>query len=146
MDIWEVTEGFTRREGWGVPDRMDGFVLMLISALRKAIRELDPKATVVVHVGFATDGHSKNSQHYKGYAIDFHFETNIRYDAQVDLVIYTLRKLQVHSRVGLGLYPDWSSPGFHIDSRGVMARWGYIAGVYSTFADTYNHALMKFNM
>jgi len=146
VNIWDVTEGFTEREGWGTPDDMDGFVLILISALRLSIRELDPTATVIIHVGYATDGHSKNSQHYKGYAIDFHFKTTLSYDVQMDFIISALRKLQVHARVGLGLYPDWNSPGFHIDSRGTMARWGYIEGVYSTFADTYNHALLKFNL
>ena len=146
MNIWDVTDGFTHYEGWGDHSKMDGFVLMLITALRKAIREVDPSATIVVHVGYTLAGHSKNSQHYKGCAIDFHLNTTLRYDAQVDLVISTLRSLQVHERVGLGLYPDWNSPGFHIDTRGTMARWGYIAGVYSRFEDTYDHTLNKFNL
>jgi hypothetical protein len=31
---------------------------------------------MIVHVGYATSGHSRNSFHYQGRAIDFHFKYN----------------------------------------------------------------------
>ena len=41
-------------------------------------------------------------------------------------MIEALNDLQVAEKVGFGIYPDWNSPGFHLDARGEWARWGYI--------------------
>ncbi len=148
MTIWELIEGFSPHEAWGKACAMNGFTLMLMSAIRKSIRKKDPDAYVVIHAGFATDGHSAKSQHYEGNAVDFHFVTKLRYDEQVDLMLAVLKDLQVNGRVGFGIYPDWNSPGFHIDCRGSYARWGYIDGqIYfgpEGFAKVYAYTLSKF--
>lgn len=147
-NIWNMIEGFTPKEDWGSAENMNGFTLMLLSFLRKRIREKDPEARVYIHAGFARDGHSKNSQHYKGNAVDFHFVTSMSYPLQIQFMLDSLKELQVHNKVGFGIYPDWNSPGFHIDDRGDMARWGYIDGVIhfglDGFAKTFDHAIMKF--
>ncbi len=128
MSIWNFIKGFSPSEKWGKASEMNGFTLMLMSALREQIREHDPEATVSVHAGFATEGHSSDppSQHYEGNAVDFHFKTVLPYPVQITFMLDVLEELQVANRVGFGIYPDWNSPGFHVDCRGKLARWGYI--------------------
>ncbi len=148
MRIWDYIKGFSREEKWGEPDKMNGLTLLLLSAVRKSIRELDPNAYIVIHAGYATKGHTSNSQHYHGNAVDFHIVTVIPYDIQVGYVLNILKELQVFDKVGFGIYPDWRSPGFHIDCRGELARWGYIGDtIYfglEGFANVYEYTTGKF--
>jgi hypothetical protein len=134
MKIWGAIEGFrpgeqyNNKNAWGDPFRMNGFTLLLLSAIRATFREKDPTATITIHAGFAIRGHSSKSQHYKGNAGDFHVNTTLSYPEQIECMLEALDDLQVAEKVGFGIYPDWNSPGFHIDDRGEWARWGYIGG------------------
>ena len=121
MTIWEIIDPyFTKDENWGDPDRMNGFLLFVMSALRQEIH-----CQFVVH--FGTQGnHTDESQHYLGNADDGHFITDMPFYDQIIRVEEVLADLQVADRVGLGIYPAWSNPGFHIDVRGNCARWGWI--------------------
>jgi hypothetical protein len=68
--------------------------------------------------------HTLGSLHYKGLAIDGHFDGLTL--AQMGLMAVDL------GWYGIGLYPEWNQPGIHIDDRKEIAvRWvrkdgGYI--------------------
>jgi uncharacterized protein YcbK (DUF882 family) len=91
----------------------------------------------MIHEGYATDGHSDKSQHYEGNAVDFHADNITLEEAYVKLC-KILDLLQLTDRVGLGLYPDWNSPGFHLDLRGSRARWCYRDGIQLPIEKAFN--------
>jgi hypothetical protein len=66
---------------------------------------------MIVHVGYATSGHSRNSFHYQGRAIDFHFKYN---PVPTRKIIVTAIKCGLY---GIGFYPYWNNPGCHLDNR-----------------------------
>jgi hypothetical protein len=120
-DIWQqIVPEFSWAENWGVPGRVSGFLLMSLSMLRR-----DIGLPVVVHNAFELSGHSPSSQHYTGTAVDFHITTTMQYYRQILLVEDFLERFQLASHCGLGVYPGWNNPGFHLDARGVKARWGF---------------------
>ena len=143
MNIWNILDGFNKYEKWGDPAQMNGMVILLLDAIRKQFRRIDMAARFIIHAGYATSGHSPNSQHYVGNAVDFHIDTKVKYSLQVHDMLGILRGLQVHDRVGLGIYPDWANPGFHLDVRGSRARWGRIGGEYKGFEETLIYAENK---
>ena len=122
---------------------MNGLLLLLMSAVRAEFRRLDPTCRIIIHAGYATSGHSDGSQHYQGNAADFHIETSIPYHVQIDRMLNILMRLQVADRVGLGIYPDWNNPGFHLDVRGRRARWGFIGSRQAGFEETIIYAEEK---
>ena len=128
MNIFDVVIHFKETENWGKPSAMNGFILLLIDK----IRELTGMV-MIIHNGYATKGHTDKSQHYKGNAVDFHFDTDKPYTEQIQLMLSALRILQVEDRVGFGIYPQWDKKGFHLDCRGEYARWGYVNGEYVAF-------------
>lgn len=74
-----------------------------------------------VTAGFATTGHSKNSMHYQGKAVDFIAVLNGKkpMDVWLDLLRFPF--------TGIGIYPHWklnnkkeeACVGFHVDVRDV---------------------------
>jgi hypothetical protein len=44
---------------------------------------------------------------------------------------------------GLGIYPDWAHPGFHLDLRGYKARWGRVEGSYVAYEEALHFAKEK---
>jgi len=152
---WSGLEHFTVDENWGDPYKMDRDLLYLLEYLRILFR-----FPFVVHCGYDTEGHSENSQHYVGKAVDFHVRT-MNFKNAVDLLIDTLKTLKVGKvrmlfpkfmvgkykdvlvadLIGLGIYPHWNSPGIHLDTRGHRARWGALningKQVYKSFKEVY---------
>jgi hypothetical protein len=144
MDIWDIIGSrFSKAEPWGDPDKVCGALLLVLFQ----VRELTGHA-VVIHNAWATSGHADNSYHYKGLAADFHLD-NLPFRDAVPLLLAALGQLQLENFVGLGIYPDWCNPGFHLDLRGFRARWratnvvdpktGIVTQTYGTF----EHALTE---
>lgn len=125
LNIWRLISDYFKPSGtsdsFGVPERMSGLVLLVIWVIR-----FSTGWKISVNHGYKTDGHSENSQHYKGTALDFYFITKMPFYEQIERVEKILKDWQLFDFVGLGIYPDWNRPGFHIDARGHKARWGYI--------------------
>ena len=138
--IWEAIEGFKEEENWGKPLMVNGLLLLLLSAIRKEYKKVDPSASFIIHCAYAEKGHSNDSQHYDGNAADFHILTSVPYRDQITKVLHILQGLQVADRVGLGIYPEWNNKGFHLDVRGTYARWGQINGKYVGFIDALKEA------
>ena len=122
--VWNQLRYFCTDEKWGNHKKINGALLLILDELRHEIGH-----PFAIHCAYDTKGHSKNSQHYTGNAIDFHIVGLDLFTAYIKIV-EVLKELQVNNRVGLGVYPDWNSPGFHIDLRGTKARWSRNKGDY----------------
>ena len=131
--IWNILDYFYQSEAWGDPGKMNPMILFLMDKIRGS---LPHGCRIKVHCGFASDGHSKNSQHYKGNAVDFHVVGLPFLDAETLIITYLHRKRLI-DKVGFGIYPDWNNPGFHLDCRGSRASWGKI----ETTADYVNYGV-----
>lgn len=119
--IWDLVKPeFTPAENWGAHSDLSGFALMLLLILRR-----ESGWPIVIHNAVEYSGHSENSQHYKGNAADWHFDTEVPLSDQVVVVQDILHRFQLTNFVGMGIYPFWNSPGFHTDARGCKARWGF---------------------
>lgn len=117
--IWDRLKHFSPQENWGDAEKMNGSLLWLLDAVREHFG-----CPVVIHCGYQESGHASNSQHYLGNAADFHLVTPMPLEEQYSALEEFLYSLQTNDHVGLGVYPQWNSPGFHLDVRGTKARWG----------------------
>jgi len=127
--IWNMLEYFKRTEAWGDPDRMD---IMLLFLMEKIRGHLPPGHWVKIHKGFATRGHSPQSQHYVGKAVDFHVVGCSLRVADSHIMRY-LHNTGMIELVGVGIYPQWKDPGFHLDTRGERASWAKLDGKYVAY-------------
>ena len=103
---------------------MNPVLLLLLDRLRELIGH-----PISINNGYATDGHATKSQHYLGNAVDFHVLSVSPREASRKIKD-ALEVLGLSDQVGLGCYPDWKNPGFHIDVRGSKARWSKVNGKY----------------
>lgn len=122
MDIFDRLIYFKRTEHWGDPARMNGALLILLDAVRGIVG-----FPFVIHSAYRAG--AGQGEHGYGNAVDFHIEGLEPYMAYLKL-IEALAELQALEFVGLGVYPQWNNPGFHLDGRGRKARWGQLAGKY----------------
>lgn len=136
--IWDHINHFKRTDAWGDSTRMNGMLLLLLDAIHDVWGE-----PIIVHCGYSVTGHATDSQHKLGAAVDFHVMSILPFLEQTVALEAILRGLQVQSKVGLGIYPNWGHPGFHLDVRGCYARWGRIGQDYVGWADAVNYVKMK---
>ncbi len=108
-ETWDVIKNYFSPEefGKGAYYNMDDDFLIKLYKFRVAMG-----SPMIIHEGYATSGHSSNSYHYKGRAIDFHFrQANPVF---VRRLITTAVKCGLY---GIGIYQHWNTPGFHLDDR-----------------------------
>jgi hypothetical protein len=136
---WFGIKYFSSHEKWGNPLLMDKETVLLLDTLRGLFG-----FPFAIHCGYEQSGHMANSRHYTGKAVDFHIiELPFRdaVDLMLDFIGSPPRGIGVHRKIGLGIYPHWASPGFHLDTRGMFARWGAIVRrgrqVYVSWDDAY---------
>jgi len=101
---------------------MDFELLKRLDALREFVGH-----PIIIHCGYATNGHTKHSQHYLGKAADFHI-------LNMNLINQYLMA-ERFMFTGIGIYPDWKHPGLHCDVRykdheQPQDRWARINGRY----------------
>jgi uncharacterized protein YcbK (DUF882 family) len=136
LEIWDVLQHFGKHEKWGDPDKMNPALLVLLDKLREIIGK-----PIIIHCGYDTDGHAPSSQHYVGNAVDFHI-VGLPIEQAHEAMQGALHMLGLLDRVGLGIYPFWNSPGFHLDVRGEAARWGRLKnGTYVAYDTALNEYL-----
>jgi hypothetical protein len=144
MDRWKLIEGFTGDENWGGSEKVNIFLIMLMEKVMMAFRyRHDANAECIIHCGYEQSGHSACSQHYRGNATDFHINTKLPYFEQIPAMIGIITDLGASNHVGLGIYPDWNNPGFHLDVRGKIARWGFIGNEQVSLDAAARHARHK---
>ena len=120
--IWSLLRYFSRAEAWGDYRMMNHTTLLLLDAVRA---EFQPDQYFKVHCGYELLGHADMSFHYLAKAVDYHI-VNLPFSDAITLMLSALETLGVTEQVGLGIYLDWTNKGFHLDTRGVKARWGRI--------------------
>ena len=127
-ETWNVIDEYFKPHefGDGAEEGMQDEYLISLTKFRIAI---DNPMIIHPNGGFSTDGHSQNSYHYQGRAIDFHFKHN---PVSTRRLVVTAIKCGLH---GIGIYPHWDPKpgGFHIDNRpgGSVNIWiRNKAGVY----------------
>ena len=112
-----------KREEWGRHvEQVDWGLIVAMDRFRSLV-----DAPVVIHEAWADSGHSPDSLHYRGRAVDFHVQTG-RPFAEVLLCV-----LSIPAFMGVGWYPGWHHPGFHVDTRDSETRllWVRKNGVYA---------------
>lgn len=91
---------------------------------------------IIIHVAWDNAGHAPASYHYKGQAVDFHFAPALPREKQLAAI------LGVHELGGIGWYPDWAHPGWHVDLRqGPRLFWVGKSGKYTYFQN--DHAFSR---
>jgi uncharacterized protein YcbK (DUF882 family) len=136
---WIGIKYFSFHEKWGDPLLMDKETVLLLDTLRGLF-----KYPFAIHCGYEQSGHTPYSQHYTGKAADFHI-VELPFRDAVDLMVDFIGSppcgIGVHGKIGLGIYPHWATPGFHVDTRGAFARWGAVVRkgrqVYVSWDDAY---------
>jgi hypothetical protein len=138
---WKLAKGFSPKEPWGDSHKMDTSLLWLMSTVRRMYRErFDANASFVIHNGHETKGHKVTGYHPRGLATDFHIVTKLMFWEQVDALETIFAELEVVQYIGLGIYPDWNNPGFHLDTRLEIGRWGRIGEDYVKLTLAYDYA------
>ena len=84
-----------------------------------------------INVAWAEKGHSEKSYHYAGQAIDFAFLRGSSLEQYCFL-------REFREIGGIGFYPEWNTPGWHIDLRSGFLQWVRHYGIY-----TYGPQLMS---
>ncbi len=116
-DIWPRLRHFTRNENWGDPDRMDADFLLQLDAFRGYVGHPFTLTTPA----FAKTGHSSDSYHYKGRAVDGRF---LRMGTREPFGLAECLYLAMIAPFGgIGIYTH--SPNgvfFHFDNRDIHER------------------------
>lgn len=83
---------------------------------------------IVINVAFSTSGHAPSSYHKRGEAVDFSFR-GLDFSKQLHAI------LSQNVLRGIGYYPWWNNPGWHVDLRqGKHLFWlSPVAGKYEYF-------------
>ena len=119
--FWDRITHYKREEWKYDPDKVDARLVQLVDEFTEYVKaEYGKKAFGVIHVAWEADGHTADSQHYAGLAVDLHF-------AGVSLLDQFLAATRFPF-TGIGVYPYWNNPGLHLDCRvltdtNMGARW-----------------------
>lgn len=133
MINWKKVKHFLPQEWKKDPDKVAPELVYVTDAIRgETIKYRPPKGVMmIIHVAWDFSGHSSKSYHYTGLAVDFHFKDyqemkHFTYWEQF-ILLSSFRELG-----GIGFYPDWKHPGWHIDLRNRNPRllWSRINGKY----------------
>jgi len=124
---------FRSDEAWGDIDILQWYHVHHLELIRKTMIMQGNDWPIIIHCSAEISGHTDGSYHYKGLATDFHFQTPISLREQLKALKSALRRVSLFHFVGLGFYPDWIHPGFHLDSRGYKARWMRVGDEYKEY-------------
>lgn len=135
--VWMILDAFKITQAWGDPFKMHPILLFIIEKFNKS---LPHGCWIKVHCGYKEKASKKNSYHCHGRAIDFHVVGCTFVEAESHLMKFLNESVILHgmeykmiSYVGIGIYPEWSDPGFHLDIRGKPNSWARIDSNYTTY-------------
>lgn len=134
MTNWDIVKHFKPEEWVTQPDMVKPELVYLLDEIRDALG-----FPIVIHVAYEPTGHSKNSKHYTGEAVDFHIKGISLGEAWLELERWS-------SIGGLGVYPFWTNPGFHVDIRPTRRKarwWRDLAGKYQPVTPMFVRHMMQ---
>lgn len=111
---WSQIRHFDRNEWPKDPSKVNPKLIYTMDDVREGAG-----VPVWIHVAYEEDGHSPNSYHYRGDAVDFHFGVSEKAGKKLSY----LEQFVVLSQYpfgAIGFYPFWNNPGWHVDLR----PWG----------------------
>jgi hypothetical protein len=110
---WSAIRHFVPEE-WGEWRKLDWGLVVLLDQIRE-----EAGCQIVIHEAWAASGHSPKSYHYTGQAVDFSFR-GLSGPEQYCL-------LSGFRRIGgIGYYPRWIHPGWHVDLRNGLGRLQWV--------------------
>ncbi len=126
---WEAVQNFTIQElnpkGLPLSPEIEYNLGTLAEGLQHlrdfANRALNRPIAIHVNAGYAKNGHSSRSQHYRGLAADI-----VIYDRERDRIpIWEQYQIAVRHGLfrGIGVYPYWHRPGLHVDLGPKRGHW-----------------------
>lgn len=111
---------------WGDFSMMDWRLLVLLENFQSKL----PKGCwVKIHCAYKPN----EKYHKSGIAVKFHIVGCSFIEAERHLTHY-LSSTGLNVYCGVGLYPDWDDPGFHLDIRGYKEIWAKINGNYCDYS------------
>ena len=128
--MWNKLKYFSKNEKWGDYKIINGFIILLLEQIRHDFENKKISSQLIIHSAYRSNS-SKDNKHSTASAVDFHFH-NLDFKVAYTELIKTLNYLQVHNFIGLGVYPQWRNPGFHLDIRDKKGRWGQWNNKYCT--------------
>ena len=114
---------FTKDEKWGDYTKVPWTHVHHLCAIRTGLLCHGYDWPISIHCCYEAGGHASKSWHKKGEATDFHFVTNFHISIQHEMLRKILIKARLESFMGIGVYPFWNTPGFHVDGRGSSLYW-----------------------
>jgi len=111
---WKDIKHFSPNENWGDWTKIAKELIFALDALRDYMG-----IPIYINCGYATSGHSPNSYHYKGMAVDVH--------CSLSALDFFLKAERFNKFNGIGIYPDWYKPGLHLDIRPKENNFDYDA-------------------
>ena len=136
--LWIILDTFEISEAWGDPFEMHPILMYIIEKFNKS---LPHGCWIKIHCGYKERFSKKNSLHCEGRAIDFHVvgcsfieaERHLMKFLNESVILYGRGEHKLINFVGVGIYPEWSDPGFHLDIRGKPSSWARLDGKYITY-------------
>ena len=119
LDEWDQIEHFKpykETTPWGVanafgdPLEMNFGLILLLDKFRAYLGK-----PLSIHCGFEIDGHSDNSYHYKGRAVDLSCPDMGAWELFIQATKFSFK--------GIGVYPLWVNQGIHCDLRSDAVYW-----------------------
>ena len=124
IEDFDKFQHFNANENWGNIEQLQWWHVLHLESIRE-----ETGWPMKIHCSCERKGHSKKSYHPRGCATDFHFISPIELSVQYDILKTALVGFGSWPFVGLGVYPEWANPGFHIDGRGYGLRWVRANGI-----------------
>jgi hypothetical protein len=139
MDIWDLVNPRIQKNdpAWGESSLMNGQLILTLNAISVMVDKF-----VVINCGYASTGHEEKSEHYRGCAVDFSF-LDIKFAEAIRRIEVAIMMLQISKFIGLGLYPQWKKPGFHLDIRPNAGRWAKLDEKYIGYEAGRKYAIDK---
>ncbi len=138
LEDWKKIRHFSQTENWGDASKMDYEYVIMLDTVRHLC---DVPFALTSPAYTKRTGHSKDSYHYYGRAADYRLLDIPIYEAY-DLLVATLKSMGIYEKVGFGFYPDWTTPGFHLDDRAMHQGVLYKPGVVWIRIDNPKHGIM----
>ena len=120
---WFKSEEFDDRHKINLGKDMDMETVHRLDSLRGWVA-----CPIIITAGYDSQGHSSDSYHYKGKAVDFIICSDMAMREQWQYI-------KISGFNGIGVYPEWKvdirgktfKGGFHLDTRDIPQVWRQVA-------------------